>query len=79
MARGFAMSWPRRATLSLACALALASVACSNDGNSGTGGSGGSGSGGSSGVGPCVERPGELPRPPKSGLPCDLFPPTAKK
>jgi hypothetical protein len=23
----------------------------------------------------CLERPGELPRPPRAGLPCELFPP----
>ena len=24
---------------------------------------------------PCLERPGELPRPPSGGLPCELIPP----
>lgn len=53
---------------------------CSNDGSSADGAGGSASSrGGSAGVGavtPCFEKPSELPRPPKAGLPCDLIPPT---
>jgi hypothetical protein len=65
--------------------LALAS-SCGNNkpqgagtgGKPGTGGDTNPGSGGAGGVGPlkaCVDRPGELPRPPADGLPCELIPP----
>jgi hypothetical protein len=30
-----------------------------------------------SGLKPCLEQPGDLPRPPSGGLPCDLLPPNS--
>jgi hypothetical protein len=52
------------------CGLAFALVACSSDGD-------GSGTHPSGALSACLERPGELPRPPspKAKLPCELVPP----
>jgi len=69
-----------------ACLLGLALLgACDEDSgdpspNSPTGGAAGQhgNPGGEAGAGvrgACLERPGELPRPPRAGLPCELFPP----
>lgn len=48
-----------------------------SDGNAGKGGSGGAPVDGGADVEPAskLDRPGTLPRPPKSGLPADLRPP----
>jgi hypothetical protein len=65
--------------------LTLVVGACGGGGNGKPGGDAGSpiggsggvpGGGGSTGSGTaCLDRPGELPRPPAGGLPCDLIPP----
>jgi hypothetical protein len=64
-----------------ACVVMLAALfaACDDD-NPGSGDTGGNneagaGSGTIVSLKPCLERPGELQRPPSGGLPCDLLPP----
>ena len=49
----------------------------SGEAGNGYAGSGEAGSGGDGveALGACLDRPGELPRPPRGGLPCELFPP----
>ena len=48
-----------------------------NGGNVGSAGAGGStgGGGATGGLAACLDRPGELARPPSGRLPCDLIPP----
>jgi len=49
-----------------ACALVLVLVACGDDGSNAQP---------SGALTACMERPGELPRPPAGKLPCELIPP----
>jgi hypothetical protein len=46
-----------------------------NAGSLGAGGSIGGGGGAAGGLAACLDRPGELARPPSGRLPCDLIPP----
>lgn len=47
---------------------------CGGDGDSDGGAQAGAGANPPA-LGPCLDRPADLPRPPSAGLPCELFPP----
>jgi len=75
---------PVRGLCGAAVLLVALASSCGNNKpqGSGTGGHPGAGgtpgTGGAGGAGPlraCVDRPGEVPRPPADGLPCELIPP----
>lgn len=76
----------RRITCASVVLLAALFSACDDDepgsaaGGGGETGAGGSNDAGSAGapastLNPCLDRPGELQRPPSGGLPCELLPP----
>jgi hypothetical protein len=72
-----------RPVVTLVLVLGLVAVtACEDDGGppnaASAGAAGQAGSpqqGGQAGVTSCLERPGDLQRPPRRGLPCELLPP----
>jgi hypothetical protein len=73
----------RRSTFVCAVALAALFSACDDDvgSSNGTGPSNDAGAGGEHATmrKPCLDRPGELQRPPSRGLPCDLLPPNFER
>ncbi len=73
----------RRSTFVCALALAALFTACDDDGKADnvTGPNNDAGAGGEHATTrePCLDRPGELQRPPSRGLPCDLLPPNFER
>ncbi|MDQ2646156.1 MAG: hypothetical protein M3020_20250 [Myxococcota bacterium] len=73
----------RRSAFVCGVALAALFTACDDDGRSsnGTGPSNDAGAGGEHATtrAACLDRPGELQRPPSRGLPCDLLPPSFER